>query len=76
MLVVAFIFETLYPAFGDSFSGNSADPDNGRRIGLWEAKQAGKLYGAHAIWAWCLVALIDWPKVRRNTAPGPTPTDA
>ena len=27
------------------------------------ALREGMAYGAHSIWAWCAVALIDWPKM-------------
>ena len=72
MLVAAFLIAGLYPAFGSAFIGNSADPGNEERHALWIAEQLGKSYGIHAIWAWLLVALIDWPKVRPNQSPEPT----
>ena len=72
MLVGVFVIAGLYPALGAAFIGNGADPRNEERHALWMAKQIGTSYGIHAIWAWLLVALIDWPKVRPNTALEPT----
>jgi len=66
MLVAAFLIAGLYPALGAAFIGNGADPRNQERHTLWMAKQLGTSYGIHAIWAWLLIALIDWPKVRPN----------
>jgi len=74
MLVAAFIIAGIYPALGAAFIGNSADPHHAERYTLWMAKQLGTSYGIHAIWAWLLIALIDWPKVLPNTALEPTAT--
>ncbi len=49
------------PASAKAFSGNWADPHNGERYASFLAKQAGTAYGLQAIWAWCLVALLDRP---------------
>jgi hypothetical protein len=76
MLIAAFIIAGLYPALGAAFRGNSADPHNAERHNLWMAKQLGTSYGVQAIWAWLLVALIDWPKVRPNQSPEPTAVGA
>ena len=42
--------------------------------GLWTARELGLSYGMNTIWAWVVVALIDRPKLRPNTALEPTPT--
>ena len=76
MLVAAFIIAGLYPALGAAFHSNAADPRNEEWHNLWMAKQVGTSYGIHAIWAWLLVALIDWPKVRPNKSPEPTAVGA
>ena len=36
------------------------------------ALREGMAYGAHSIWAWCAVALIDWPKLPTNNKDGLT----
>ena len=36
------------------------------------ALREGMVYGAHSIWAWCAVALIDWPKMPTDNTDGPT----
>ena len=64
MFIVVVIWCALYPALGSAYIGNSADPRDAERYTLWMAKQLGSSYGIHAIWAWLLVALIDWPKVK------------
>jgi len=76
MLVAVVLIAGLYPALGAAFFGNGADPHNAERYTLWMAKQLGTSYGIHAIWAWLLVALIDWPKVRPNKSPEPTAVGA
>ena len=76
MFIAAFIIAGLYPALGAAFIGNGADPHNAERYTLWLAKQLGTSYGIHAVWAWLLVALIDWPKVRPNKSPEPTAVGA
>jgi hypothetical protein len=76
MFIVVVIWCALYPALGSAYIGNSADPRDAERYTLWMAKQLGSSYGIHAIWAWLLVALIDWPKVRLNQSPVPTAVTA
>ena len=76
MFIAAFIIAGLYPALGAAFIGNGADPHNAERYTLWMAKQLGTSYGVQAVWAWLLVALIDWPKVRPNKSPEPTAVGA
>jgi hypothetical protein len=66
MFIAAFIIVGIYPALGAAYIGNNADPRDAERHSLWMAKQLGTSYGVQAIWAWLLVALIDWPKVRPN----------
>lgn len=41
-------------------------------IGFWcaVARQAGRYYGLHTIWAWCAIAVIDWPGKPRYLASG------
>ena len=72
MFIVALVWCALYPALGAAYFGNSADSRDAERHALWMAKQLGTSYGVHAVWAWFLVALIDWPKVRPNKSPEPT----
>ncbi|MBW8864419.1 MAG: hypothetical protein JF609_05760 [Verrucomicrobia bacterium] len=72
MFIVTLVWSMLYPALGSAFIGNSADPRNEERHALWVAKELGMGYGVHVIWAWLLIALIDKPKLRPNTALEPT----
>jgi hypothetical protein len=68
MFIVALVWCALYPALGAAYIGNGADPRDAERHTLWMAKQLGTSYGIYAIWAWVLVALIDWPKARPNNS--------
>jgi hypothetical protein len=75
MLVATVLWCLLYPVFhSTAFIGNGADPHDAERRAWWMARQIGWSHGIHAIWAWLLIALIDRPKLRPNTALEPTPT--
>ena len=65
LIVMFAIFAALWiyvPATVPAFTGNSVDPQNANRHARWEARNAGRLYGMHTFWPWCLIALLHRPK--------------
>jgi hypothetical protein len=62
MFLILIIWWLCVPLTAAAYIGNSADPKDANRRGKWEAKQEARLYGAHTIWPWCLVALLHRPK--------------
>ena len=65
LVLVAWWFLFL-PSTASAFIGNNADPHNAERRTMWMAKQIGTAYGMHAIWAWCLAAIVVFPRARPN----------
>lgn len=62
MTLLVILWWLCVPITASAFIGNSADPRNAERHARWEAGNAARFYGAHTIWPWCLVALLDRPK--------------
>jgi ABC-type transport system involved in multi-copper enzyme maturation permease subunit len=62
MFLLLIVWGACVPAMASAFIGNGADPQNANRHARWEAKNVARFYGAHTIWPWCLVALLDRPK--------------
>jgi hypothetical protein len=51
----------LLPYGARAHAGNFLDPDFWHHV----ARDIGIFYGAQTIWAWCIVALLEWPKKKR-----------
>lgn len=66
MLIILIVWWICVPATAPAYSGKYADPQDANRHARWEARQSARLYGAHTIWAWCVVALLRRPKARRG----------
>src|SRR4051812_6267582 len=58
MLALLVLWWMLVPAAGRAFAGNHADPRDADRRARWQAKELGRVYGAHTIWVWVFIAVF------------------
>ena len=60
MFVLLIVWLFCMPLGRGAYVGDNTRPEPRAR---WEAKQTGRTYGSHTIWAWGLVALLHRPKI-------------